>query len=244
MTKRKQRLERKNPTIVIINKSRGVVHDEEITRIVPSLQRQVTDHFQPIWGVNARIVFKKGRAPIPKNSYHILIYDKARATGDAGFLGYHFQRNGYPVASIFANEDLSEDKTISVTLSHEVLEMLVDPALNLYAYRPGGNEPNGKKRRDRGYFYEVCDAVQCQQYRIDGVKVCNFVYPEWFEYAWPRNSRKFDHLGSLREPFQLLKGCYADIREAKTGWRTIWGDGKPLKKRRHRHDARLSQNQF
>jgi hypothetical protein len=242
--KRSKRLERENPTIVILNKSRGVVADDEIERIMPALQRQVTNHFQPIWGVGGRIVFKKGRALVPKNSYRIVIYDKARGADDEGYLGYHFQRNGYPIASIFAEEDLNEDKTISDTLSHEVLEMLVDPALNLYAYRPGGNERDGKKRRDRGYFYEVCDAVQCMHYHIDRVRLCNFVYPEWFEYAWPRNSRKFDHLGALREPFEILKGCYADIREARTGWRTIWGDGKPRKKRRHRHDARLSQKQF
>jgi hypothetical protein len=238
---RHRRLERKNPTIVILNKSRGCVADEEIERIIPALQRQVTNHFEPVWGVGAQIVFKKGRALVPKLSYRIVVIDKARDKDDEGYLGYHFQRNGYPIATIFAKEDLSDDKTISVTLSHEILEMLVDPALNLYAYRPG----KGRHRRDRGYAYEVCDAVQCQLYHIDGVKVCNFVYPEWFEYAWPRSSRKnprkFDHLGSLREPFELLKGCYADIREVGRGWRTIWGD-KATKKRRHRHDARMMQS--
>ncbi len=44
---------------------------------------------------------------------------------------------------------MNEDGTISDTLSHEILEMLVDPAVNLYAYRPGqGTRPA------RGYFYE------------------------------------------------------------------------------------------
>ncbi|HEX8160988.1 MAG TPA: hypothetical protein VF538_03895 [Pyrinomonadaceae bacterium] len=241
MRKRK-RLERRNPTIVILNKSRGLIEDAEIERIIKALQRQVNEHFQPVWGIGAELKFRKANAVVPKNCYRIVIYDKARA-GDAGFLGYHFQRNGNPVASIFAKEDLVDDKTISDTLSHEVLEMLVDPALNLYAYRPG----DGTKRRDRGYFYEVCDAVQCMHYRIDGVRVCNFVYPEWFEYAWPRDSRKFDHRGALREPFEILEGCYADIREAGTGWRTIYGDHTPAKKkkaRRRRRDARLLQQKF
>lgn len=236
--RRTARPARSNPLIVVTNNSRGLVPDEELVRIVPAIQRQVTEHFQPVWGTGVRLVLGKGRAP--QEAYKIDIIDKAKSDEDAGFLGYHFQENGYPVATIFAAEDLSADKTISETLSHEVLEMLVDPALNLYAYRPG----EGRSRRDRGYFYEVCDAVQSHHYRIDGVKVCDFVYPEWFEYAWPRDSRKFDHLGLLDEPFEILPGCYADIREVGRGWRTIWGDNKPKKKRRHRHDARLTQNNF
>jgi hypothetical protein len=239
--RRRKRLERRNPTIVILNKSRGKIEDAEIERIIKALQRQVNEHFQPVWGIGAELKFKRASAVVPKNCYKIVVYDKARR-GDAGFRGYHFQRNGNPVASIFAEEDLIDDKTISDTLSHEVLEMLVDPALNLYAYRPG----DGTRRRDRGYFYEVCDAVQCMHYKIDGVRVCNFVYPEWFEYAWPRHSRKFDHRGALGEPFEILAGCYADIREAGHGWRTIYGDHTPpkKKKRRHRHDARLLQKKF
>jgi hypothetical protein len=236
--KRRARLKRHNPVIVIQNKARKLVTDDEIERILPALQRQVTQHFQPAWGVGAQLVFKQGKERVPKNVYRIVVKDRATKE-DAGYLGYHIQRNGYPLALIFAEEDLSDDKTISVTLSHEILEMLIDPLLNLYAYRPG----NGRHRRERGYFYEVCDAVQCEHYRIDNVVVCNFVYPEWFEYAWPRDSRKFDHRGSLREPFEILKGCYADIREAGRGSRTIWGD-KSVKKRRHRHDARVMMSSF
>jgi hypothetical protein len=236
--KRRTRLKRHNPTIVIQNKATKLVTDEDIINAIPSLQRQVTRDFEPVWGVGAQLVFKRGEARLPKNVYRIVVKDRATKE-DEGFLGYHIQRNGYPLALIFADEDLKVDKTISVTLSHEILEMLVDPLLNLYAYRPG----KGRHRRERGYFYEVCDAVQCQHYKIDGVIVCNFVYPEWFEYAWPRRSRKFDHRGSLREPFEILKGCYSDIYEAGRGARTIWGD-KAVKKRRHRHDARLMMSNF
>ncbi|MFL6227503.1 MAG: hypothetical protein ACJ741_01845 [Pyrinomonadaceae bacterium] len=228
------RLKRHNPTIVIQNKASKLVTDEEIERILPALQRQVTEHFQPAWGIGAQLVFKRGKERVPKNVYRIVVKDRA-TKDDAGFLGYHIQRDGNPLALIFAEEDLKDDKTISVTLSHEILEMLVDPLLNLYAYRPG----KGRHRRERGYFYEVCDAVQCEHYRLGGVLVCNFVYPEWFEYAWPRGSRKFDHRGSLREPFEILKGCYADIYEKGRGERTLSGDKAPLKRRRHRHDARM-----
>lgn len=214
---------RSKPLLAISNQS-TMVTDDQIASYIPALQRQVTEDFEPAWGIGAELVFVKGKPP--RNAYQIVVMDEAK---EAGYLGYHFHENGYPVANIFAKEDLADDKTVSDTLSHEILEMIVDPAVNLYAYRP-----SGRGRRERGYFYEVCDPVQCVRYKIDGVKVINFVYPEWYEYMWPKGSRKFDHKGKLSEPFEILPECYADVREAGTGWKTIWGS-KP----KHRKQLRV-----
>ena len=221
---------RANPLIAIKNDS-TVLGDLDVVAMISSLQRQVTEHFQPAWGIGAQIVFAERR--IPRHAYRIIVVDEAASEEDAGYMGYHFHSDGSPVATIFAKDDMREDGTISDTLSHEILEMLVDPAVNLYAYRPAG-----RGRRERGYFYEVCDAVQCQHYKIDGVVVCDFVYPEWYEHNWPPRSRKFDHLGLVEEPFQVLPGCYADIREAGRGARTIWGSDKHKKRKRHRDKMR------
>ena len=170
----------------------------------------------------------------PKDAYQIVIYDKAQSKDDEGYLGYHFSPEGYPVASIFALDDMSEDGTISDTLSHEILEMLVDPACNLYAHRPArGTRPG------RGYFYEVCDPVQTKKYEIDGIRVCDFVYPEWYEYVWKAGSRKFDHLDKVKSPFEVLPGGYADIFEkGRRGFATIWGDKSGNHKKRHRRKPR------
>jgi hypothetical protein len=222
---------RSKPLLAITNQSR-LVTDEEIASYIPALQRQITEHFEPAWGIGAQLVFAK-RKP-PRNAYQIIVMDEAK---EAGYIGYHFHENGYPVANIFAKEDLSDDRTVSDTLSHEILEMIVDPAVNLYAYRPAG-----RGRRERGYFYEVCDPVQCVHYKIDGVKVINFVYPEWYEYVWPKGSRKFDHLGKLSEPFEILAGCYADVREAGVGWKTIWGS-KPKARKQRRVFTRVGNDQ-
>jgi hypothetical protein len=232
---------RANPLIYVRNKSNGFLKDEEIASLIPAVQRQVTEQFQPAWGVGAQIVFAEGR--VPRDAYQIVVYDVATDKSDAGFYGYHFSPEGYPVASIFAKDDVKEDGSISVTLSHEILEMLVDPACNLYAHR---NSDVG--RPERIYFYEVCDAVQCKQYKIDGVSVCDFVYPEWFEDNWPENtpgrSRRFDHLRHIERPFQVLPGCYSEIYEAKRGQMTIWGSNRVKRHGRHRLNARLSRMNF
>ena len=226
---------RTDPLIYVRNESRGVVKDEDLARIIPAVQRQVSEHFRPVWGVGAQLVLADGRAP--RHAYQINVYDKARSKDDEDYLGYHYSPNGYPVTSIFAKDDIAKDGNISVTLSHEVLEMIVDPACNLYA-----NRSAGVGRPQRIYFYEVCDAVQCQHYKINGVEVCDFIYPEWFEDNWPARSRRFDHLGLIEAPFQILPGCYADVYEAKRGSITVWGSKKVKNRGHHRFDARKHMN--
>ena len=231
------KVSRANPVIYIRNKSRGFLKDGEITSLIPAVQRQVTEHFEPAWGVGAKLVFARGR--VPPHAYKIDVYEKVTDAEDEGFFGYHFSPQGYPIASIFAREDMGGDGTISITLSHEVLEMLVDPACNLYARRSAE-----VGRPERIYFYEVCDAVQCVNYKIDGVAVCDFVYPAWFEDNWPPRSRRFDHRRRLERPFQLLPGCYAQIYEAKRGAITIWGSNQRKKRVRHRQKARRFKTLF
>ena len=227
---------RAKPLIVIKCKT-DLVSEKDVRAAIGAVQKQVSRDFHPAWGIDAQIVYDEGKKY--KDAYRINILTTGKDE-DEGYIGYHFSDNGYPVATIFAQEDLVDDKTICDTLSHEVLEMLVDPACNLYAHRPASG-----RRPGRGYFYEVCDPVQRLKYKIDGQLVCNFVYPEWFEHTWPRGSRKFDHRGELDEPFQVLEGCYADIYERKGetgvgGFRTIWGGQKKKRRKGHRNKQRLN----
>lgn len=227
---------RTNPLIYVRNRSRGFLKDEQVAECVRAIQRQVTEDFKPVWGVGARLVFARGS--VPSHAYQIIVHRTAREE-DAGYLGYHFSPEGYPVASIFAEDDLAEDKTISVTLSHEVLEMLIDPSCNLYAYRP-----SSVGRPQRIYFYEVCDAVQCKHYEIDRVAVCDFVHPEWFQDNWKDKRRRFDHLGLIRQPFEVLPGCYADVYESKRGSFTVWGSNELKSRVRHRFQLRKERMKF
>jgi len=57
-------------------------------------------------------------------------------------------------------------------LSHEVLEMLVDPTTNRDVYYNGV-----------GRVVEVADPVEWDGYRLDGVFVSDFVLPSWFAGA-------------------------------------------------------------
>ena len=54
MRRRLPRLERRHPTVVIENRARKLVTDDEVFRAIPALQWQVTRDFEPVWGLRRR----------------------------------------------------------------------------------------------------------------------------------------------------------------------------------------------
>lgn len=229
MTSLAVRYDRGSPVITIENRSD--VPQRELARVVRALQVQVDRDFFPLWGWRAKLVLDPPR--IPRRAMRIIVQGK----DEGGDYGYHVIE-GVPVTYVFTIDP--DDKPIKgypVTLSHEVLEMIVDPGVNLYAL---GFYPKGKKKIPAYIPYEVCDAVQENEYSIDGVKVSDFVVPEWFEPARKRGSQKFSFRDSVRAPFELAPGGYTDAMVGRS-LRTIWGEEANRKKRRHRHKARAAR---
>ncbi len=93
---------------------------------------------------------------------------------------------------------LKDGDPVSVTASHELFEMAMDPVANLWAQAKNGME----------YAYEVCDPVEEDRFECAGFPMCSFVYPEWFEPFKHPKGTKFDHLGKLTKPFSLSKNGY------------------------------------
>jgi hypothetical protein len=77
-------------------------------------------------------------------------------TTEGGDLGYHI-KEGKPISYIFAKDDIDDSGEYTSTLSHELLEMIADPGVNLYAI----GKFLLKRKRKIGFFgMEVCDPVQ------------------------------------------------------------------------------------
>jgi hypothetical protein len=106
----------------------------------------------------------------------VYLWDNVADVAEA--LGYHDQNNrGLPYGFVFT--DLASklgDPHWSVTLSHEVLEMVGDANVTTLAAGPHPKSPD----RIVFHWYEMCDAVQAENYEIDGVAVSNFVLPLYF----------------------------------------------------------------
>jgi hypothetical protein len=197
--------------IAVINAS-SVVSDSDVKKMVDAIQVQIDRDWTPAWGVPAKLsVVPHGGKP-PANMWWQAVLDNA---DQAGALGYHDLTNtGLAIGKVFAKTTLDAGDLVSVTLSHEVLEMLGDPDINLIV-----------QKGPRAYAYEVCDAVEDDSlgYEINGVRVSDFVYPEYFETFWKKGATKFDHLGHLSSPVPALtKGGYMSYLDFATGqWKQI-----------------------
>ncbi|MGZ8946945.1 MAG: hypothetical protein ACXW1W_16180 [Methylococcaceae bacterium] len=198
-----------NIKIAILNPS-TVVKDGDLAQTVSALQKQVLRDFAPIWGIDADLrIVPTGQKPTA-NEWWLVILDDS---DQAGALGYHdLTSAGLPLGKVFAKTDQQYGEAWSVTASHELLEMLADPTINLTVFDEASHG-------GRLYAYEVCDACEADAfgYKIDNILVSDFVYPSWFESFWKPNSTQFNYSKKIKEPFQLLKGGYIGIYDITSG---------------------------
>jgi hypothetical protein len=211
MTSRHERIlsafdRRQIPTVTLINQAKtplGVRLDD----LAGALQKFLDRCFVPVWGTPARVVNAK---KIRKRAWALVFLDDADSP-DA--LGYHdLTPEGLPLSRIFVRPTLKNGDEVSVTACHELVEMLVDPAINLCSTGP----------RNTLYAYEVADAVEEETFPIDGIAMSDFVYPAWFEEFRKPGSTQFDHLDKLSRPFQLLPNGYIPIFR-RGRWSEIYG---------------------
>jgi hypothetical protein len=211
-----------NIQISVVNAS-TVLSDDAVQLAVPALQTQVHDHFAPAWGTDADLTFVPTGGNPAAGSWWLVILDNS---DQAGALGYHdLTQDGLPLGKVFAGTDIQIGAKWTVTASHELLEMLGDPDINLTVFV----QPSATK--GTLYAYEVCDACEADElgYDINGVIVSDFVYPAWFESFRTANSTQFDYQNQITEPFQILRGGYIgafDVRSG-TGWHQITAAGVP-----------------
>ena len=199
-----------------------VLTDAQIRKAVAAVQTQVHRDFAPVWGTDADLNFVPKGKKLRPNTWWIGVFDNS---DKAGALGYHDLTNkGLPVGKVFAESDIQSNSSWTNDLSHEVLEMLGDPDINLAAYR----EEKGKMIF---YAYEVCDPCEDDPdgYLIDGILVSDFVFPAWFEGFRKEGSAQFDFRKHITKPFQLLPNGYIGVFDPAShkGWHQVNGKMNP-----------------
>jgi hypothetical protein len=212
------------PTIQIsvINES-TVLADADVTAAVAALQKQVTNDFRPVWATDAELIITpKGTQPSSGSWWLVLLDDSDQANA----LGYHdLTTEGLPIGKVFAASDLKAGTSWTVTASHELLEMLGDPNINLTVFVQNNNTAGIL------YAYEVCDACEDDSfgYSIDNILVSDFVYPAWFESFHTESSTQFDRLNKIQNPLQLLAGGYIGTFNLTSGngWQQTTAEKHP-----------------
>jgi hypothetical protein len=111
---------------------------------------------------------------------------------------------GLPIGKAFAAGDLKAGSSSTVTASHELLEMLGDPKVNLTVFVQNSNTAGTL------YAYEVCDPCEDDSlgHHIDNILLSDFVYLTWFEGFRTESSTQFHAMNEMQNPLQLLSGGY------------------------------------
>jgi hypothetical protein len=170
--------------LVVANVSTLVPH-AKFRAAVRAIQKQVTQHFKPEWGIAAQlkpIAVSLGarKAPIQKSADAILYLGDSSsdpATGVDNALGYHAANNrGIPYGFIYLDVCADSKEPWSCTLSHEVLELLGDPDAVLTVTGPSPKDASATVY----YDLEICDPTQGDRYKIDDIVVSNFVGRRYF----------------------------------------------------------------
>jgi hypothetical protein len=194
------------PRIVIIdNPGSGAPGFADLVKIAAALQRQITEHFDLFWNMRATVVAATTAGP---SDWVIGLFKDA---DQPGALGYHdMTPTGTPLAKVFPLLDAQDGGNLSTTISHELLEMLADPYLSRATQGADG----------KFWALEVCDAVENDEYLIDGIKVSNFVTPHYFEPPQQLAGIKLDYLGLVKMPYEVRPGGYMQWSSG-SGWHQV-----------------------
>lgn len=201
--------------IAVLNRSTDIT-DKRAAKIVAAVNRQVQRDFLPYWGGAFKDVWVEFDMRPEKVDWTIIIEDEPDIDGAAG---YHTLEGDEPFGKVFTRTPFET----STVLSHEVLEIIADPAVNRWAY----NWDDGQ-----WYAIEVCDPVQNTEYWIDDVLVSDFVLPAWFGMNASERTA-FDNDNRDLPPWTIAPGGYV-IKRGTKGTQFI---GEPLHKS---DDLRLS----
>lgn len=196
--------------------------DERITReylreVADALEFQLGAHYAGMWdalGCRVRVYSDPGSLSDNGEECPLVVFDDA---DQADALGWHsVDPYGRAFARAFwspiqgAGGTLKEGAlSLSVTLSHEALEMVGNPYVNFWADVDGATQE----------AVELCDRVQGDSYRIGNVSVSNFLGPR----AFREGRGPYDYLDVTKHPFEIRDTGYA-IRRAGDAVYPVFGN--------------------
>jgi hypothetical protein len=197
--------------------------------LIAAMQVYVDKHVAPVWGTPAKLVKSTGMI---KNAWAMVFLDDA---DQPGALAYHdLTPDGLPLSKVFVKTTVEAGELVSVSASHELVEMLVDPAINMMTTGP---DPKTM------YAYETADPCEALSFDVNGIAMSDFVYPSYFESFRKPKSVKFDHLNKITKPFQILSGGYQIVFKGNK-WSQVFASKAKEKsfakedRRGHRSEAR------
>jgi hypothetical protein len=190
----------------------------ELAAVAGALQKQATRDLGPLWTLEATVTAYQALDDLPLDYWPVIVMDDIK---DPSAAGYHEDKNGQPFALV------QYSRGWTLTASHEVMEMLVDP----FGRRLVAGESPVKGQGRVRFLTEVCDPCEAEAYayRINGVVVSDFYTPHYFD---PKKATgvRYSFTDAIKEPKQVLRGGYLSWYDAetKTWWQRSWFGAKAV----------------
>ncbi|MEA2784827.1 MAG: hypothetical protein QOF71_931 [Candidatus Eremiobacteraeota bacterium] len=170
----------------------------DLSRAMAAFQTQVTRDLRPLWHVDATVTAFASIDDVPLG--HWVIFLKESIGGDDQ-LGFHLDSHNQPYALV------AYDDSWTLSLSHEILEILVDPSGNRLVAGPSV-DPKHPHHRVR-YLLELCDPCEdsAYSYTIDGIVVSDFITPHYHD-PQDTSGARYSFTGAIGAPREVLPGGY------------------------------------
>lgn len=202
--------------VAFVNRSKNL-GDDVVAFGAAACARQAEEAAEA-WGIKPIPVqvYRNGEGVLPDECWVFTIVDTIDMTGA---LGYHDDWAGTIYGQILAQGDAT-----TITMSHEVLETLVDRTCNQWRYMRDG----------RRIALEVCDPVEGDTYletvtlfgETRGVQVSNYVFPAWFQDG---ATGPYDRMRRVTKPFLSTPGGYQIVSDKDGTVSNVFADREPAR---------------
>ncbi|HEY0522935.1 MAG TPA: hypothetical protein VGD08_06070 [Stellaceae bacterium] len=191
-----------------------LINASDLTKVSAALQKQATRDLVQFWGIKATVDAFPRLEDVPVGYWPIVIMDNIGQDAE----GIHLDKNNQPFALVTAREQVD---AWSLTASHEMIEMLVDPfGMRLTT----SDSPKADQGRAQ-FLVEPCDPSEAAEfaYTANGILVSDFYSVRYFDPVAAPGVR-YSFTGAIREPRQVLRGGYLSWLDiaSDTWWQEIW----------------------
>jgi hypothetical protein len=194
------------------------VSTRHLLQVSAAVQKQVIRDVAPLWGVRATVDAFERLEDVPNDYHPVVIFGEPDELlpqlevriGDIGAARLVEQFQAGRIAGIHLNAFTRQPFSLvnfedgwSVAVSHETLEMLIDPFGNRVIGAAHLLDPEERVK----YLLEVCDPVQTIGYAVNGWIMSDFYTPRFFDPV--QNPAAFySFTGAIDGPLQLADGGY------------------------------------
>lgn len=180
-----------------------------LTRAAAAFDKQVKEHLSPAWALSSfSVAAFTSLADIPVGAWPVIIKDDI---GDSQAEGLHQDDSGCPLGLV------TFDDGWTLTASHEICEMCVDPTGNLLAK---GASPSDD-HLGVSFLIEVCDPCEDPKYsyQIDGITVSDFVTQAYFcPTAYLKTPGSYSFTGAVKNENTILNNGYISWVDVDNNW--------------------------